>query len=86
MTYPVELHPDVVKYLDSLSQKERKRCFLALKVLEEDPFHSRPKCDIRKMSGSKQYYRLCVGDNRFLYVVIDGKVMVEEGSLRGKGY
>lgn len=83
MNYPVELHPDVAKYLDSLSEKERKRCFLGLM---EDPYRSRPKCDIKKMSGSKDHYRIRIGDNRFLYVIINGKVMVEEAFLRGKEY
>jgi mRNA-degrading endonuclease RelE of RelBE toxin-antitoxin system len=86
MTFSVELHPDVVKYMDSISQKERKRCFFGLKELEEDPIHPRSGCDIKKMSGSKDYYRLRVGDHRFLYVIIKEKVMVEEAFLRGKGY
>ena len=48
MSYTVFLHPDVVKYLDSLSHEERKRCYESLKKLSEDPFRPRSGCDIKK--------------------------------------
>ena len=37
---------------------------------------SLPDCDIRKMQGKKPFYRLRVGDNRFLYVIIGNDVLV----------
>ncbi len=39
--FSVSLHPDVVKFLDRLSENERKRCVDSLKKLEEDPFTPR---------------------------------------------
>ena len=86
MSYSVFIHPDVEKYLDSLSQNERKRCYTILKKLVEDPYKIRSGCDIKKIRGKKLYYRLRVGDSRFLYVVKGNEVLVEEAFKRGKGY
>ncbi len=86
MRYSVFLHPDVEKYLDSLSESERKICYRTVKRLSEDPFKSRSGCDIKKMAGKKPFYRLRVGNHRFLYVLKEGEVLVEEAFKRGKGY
>ncbi len=87
MKHPVLLHPDAVKYLDSLSQKERRRIYQALKGLGEDPYTGRSGCDIKRLRGKhKTAYRLRVGDHRLLYVVVEGEVLVEEAFRREKGY
>lgn len=86
MSYSVLLHPDVEKYLDSLQNSEKRRCYESLKRLSKDPFKSRSRCDIKKMSGDESFYRLRVGDHRFLYVIKDDEVMVEEAFKREKGY
>ncbi len=86
MSYSVFLHPDVEKYLDSLSDKERRNCYDTLKRLAKDPFKPRPNCDIKKMSGKNTFYRLRVGSHRFLFVVKDDEILVEEAFKREKGY
>ncbi|HDN81104.1 MAG TPA: type II toxin-antitoxin system RelE/ParE family toxin [Methanomicrobia archaeon] len=86
MKYSVFLHPDVVKYLDLLTEDERKRCYEGLKNLSNNPYRSRSGCDIKKMSGKKEFYRLRVGKHRFLYVIKENDVLVEEGFKREKGY
>ncbi len=86
MSFSVFLHPDVENYLDSLHEKERKRCYDVLKKLSEEPFKPRSGCDIKKMSGRKDFYRLRVGNHRFMYVVKDDQVLVEEAFKREKGY
>jgi mRNA-degrading endonuclease RelE of RelBE toxin-antitoxin system len=45
MNYAVFLHPSVVKYLDHLSENERKRCYMSLKMLSNDPYRPRGGCD-----------------------------------------
>ena len=76
-----------MKYLDSLQSKKRKSCYASLKLLEKDPYASRPNCDIKKIRGrEKVAYRLRVGDCRFLYVVKGKEVFVKKGFTRGKGY
>jgi len=86
MSYSVLLHPDIEKYLDSLSQKEKERCYIGLKKLVEDPYKPRSGCDIKKMRGKKLYYRLRVGSSRFLYIISGDEVLVEEAFKRGRGY
>lgn len=86
MIYSVSLHPDVVKYLVSISHIERKRCYESLKKLKDDPFTKRPGCDIKRMIGKVEHFRLRVGDHRFLYIIENGTVLVEEAFRRGKGY
>ena len=86
MNYSVFLHPDVEKYLDSLSLNERKKCYKSLKKLADDPYKARSGCDINKMKGKKTFYRLRVGNNRFLYVISDNKILVEEAFKRGREY
>ena len=86
MRYSVFLHPDVEEYLDSLSQSERKRCYISLKKLADGPYKTRSGCDIKKMIGKKEYYRLRVGNSRFLYVITGNEVLVEEAFRWGKEY
>lgn len=87
MSYKVSLHPDVVKYLDSLQMNERKKCYNSLKCLKEDPYHKRSSCDIKKLEGKDAaIYRLRTGRHRFLHIIKGQEVLIEEGFIRGKGY
>lgn len=86
MSYSIFLHPDVEKYLDSLSDNQKKNCYDSLKNLSTDPFEPRSGYDIKKMSGRKTFYRLRVGNHRFLYVVKEDEILVEEAFKREKGY
>jgi mRNA interferase RelE/StbE len=86
MRYSVLLHPDVEKYLDALSKRERRRCYNGLKKLADDPHKARSGCDIRRMRGRRTFYRLRVGNNRFLYIIKDNEVLVEEAFRRGREY
>ena len=81
------MHPDVRDYLDELQESDKDRCEESLKMLEDEPFRSRPKCDIKKLKGKdKEMYRLRVGDHRFEYFVENDKVWVVEAFRRGRGY
>ena len=85
-TLQIQLHPSVVDFLDRLNTKERKRCIEALKLLREDPFRSRPQCDIKKLKGKKVLYRLRVGKNRFEYFVKENCIWIVSGFRRGRDY
>ncbi len=87
MNYPILLHPDVIVYLDSLEERERKRCYSSLKKLENNPLLPRSGGDIKKFTGKRKIaYRLRVGDHRFLYVIKERNVFVEESFKRKRGY
>ena len=83
----VRLHPDVRSYLDDLQDSDTERCETSLKMLAEDPYKKRAKCDIKKLKGKdRNMYRLRVGDHRFEYFVEDEKVWIVEAFRRGRGY
>lgn len=85
--FSVLIHPDVAKFLDKLSEEDRRRCVKALRKLKEDPFTPRPSADIKKLKGrDKTMYRLKVGDFRFEYFVEENTVYVVEAFRRGRGY
>ena len=89
MGYDIRIHPSAVRFLRELDTDIKNRIKLALKNLENDPFRTRPKADIKKLGGTKgreNLYRLRVGDYRAVYAVEGNTVWVTEIFLRGKGY
>lgn len=87
VTLQIKLHPTVVDFLDKLDTEERLRCIEALKLLGEDPFKNRARCNIKKLKGKKKsLYRLRVGQNRFEYFVKENCIWVVSGFKREKGY
>ena len=83
----VRLHPDVRSYLDELEDSDQDRCEESLKKLSDEPFRSRPKCDIKKLKGrDKTMYRLRVGNHRFEYFVEEDKVWIAEAFKRERRY
>jgi len=62
--FKVKLHKRVIKFLQKLSESDRKRIFSAIEKLE-DPF-SQP---YEKVKGRKDLYRIRVGDYRIIYRV-----------------
>jgi len=86
--FRIKMHRQVSKFLESLDRKRQLLCKRAIDELANDPFRKRPGCDIKKMSGKQDAYRLRVGSIRFNYVVYKDKVIVyiEETFKRGMGY
>ena len=66
---------------------EQDRIIGHLKELVNDPYNSRSGVDIKRLQGRKHdMYRLRVGPHRFEYFVEEGKIWIDEGFTRGKGY
>lgn len=85
--YEVRLHPKAINFLDSLQEKERKRCIASLNTLKENPFEPRPGTDIKKLKGKLHtLYRLRVGDYRFEYFIENSIVWIVKAFIRGVGY
>jgi len=85
--FSVLIHPDVAKFLDKLSEDERRRCVEALRRLKEDPFKPRPGVDIKRLKGrDRSMYRLRVGDFRFEYFVEGNTAYVVDAFRRERGY
>ena len=87
MVYPIKLHPNVVKYLDQLSDSERRKCMKTFDELSCDAFTKRPKCDIKKLKGRKEdLLRLRLGEHRFEFFVEEGNIWILSAFKRGRGY
>jgi len=57
LKYRILLHPDVEKYFDSLTEKERSLCVEHLKKLSVDPLKGRSGCDIKKVAFGDNFSR-----------------------------
>ncbi len=56
-------------------------------LLEQDPFHPRPKADINPIKGTEpRKYRLRIGEYRAVHAVAGSEVKVIEVFARGRGY
>ncbi|MEK6903930.1 MAG: type II toxin-antitoxin system RelE/ParE family toxin [Nanoarchaeota archaeon] len=70
MTYTVEWHPKVRKFLQKLPKNLAKRIVLKVKEVQEDPFHY-----LEHYEGNS-YHKLRVGDYRMLVDVdLENKVL-----------
>ena len=62
--------------LDALPPSVRKRFYEAFAELAENPFHSRPGCDVRQLKGQPGLFAVRVGRYRGIYTVAGTIVQV----------
>lgn len=87
MTFRVTLSETAARQLRKVPRDVQARVAKGLRALEEDPFRSRPKADIRVIEGTEpRKYRLRIGDYRAVYAVEKDQVKVIEVFVRGRGY
>ena len=87
MSFRITLSETAVRQLRKLPKDIRIRVVRALRVLEVDPFHRRPKADIRMIEGTEpRKYRLRVGEYRAIDAVVRDEVKIVEVFMRGRGY
>ena len=89
MPYEVRLHREVAKTLERMSPQLRSRIIRGLRVLEANPYDSRPGADIVRLRGTRgreDLFRLRIGDHRVIYAVEAEVVYVTDIFHRGKGY
>lgn len=72
MAYRVSIDPAAMRELKKLAPKVRQGVSDAISALAADP---RPD-GVRKLAGSKDSYRLRVGDYRVLYRITDKALLV----------
>jgi mRNA-degrading endonuclease RelE of RelBE toxin-antitoxin system len=86
--FQVKLHKNVSKFLEGLDAKNKAACSKAIDELSNNPFVRRPGCDIKKLGGKEDVYRLRVGSIRFNYVVIKDILIIyiKDAFYRGRGY
>ena len=86
--YNVLLSQKAAKQLNKLDSKLEEVVRSHLRELSEDPFRSRPSCDVRQLRGfdKPRLYRLRIGGWRAVYCVEGRDVKVTEIFRRRKGY
>ena len=85
--YRVFLSETARRQLRDIPAKIQTRIKEALAELEDEPFHPRPKADIKRLKGpDRDYYRQRIGDYRVIYVVEGKRVMVAKILPRSKAY
>lgn len=87
MRYEVLLSRTAIRQLMALPPDSRKHVKRTLSELEEDPYRSRPKADIKRLKGtSRYYYRMRIGNYRAIYVIEGYAVKVAKILPRSKAY
>lgn len=73
MTYKVELHKEVRKFLQK-HEDLRAKIVQNLELIAQNPYNT--TLDIVKLQGQNNHYRLRVGKYRVLYEVRDGEILI----------
>jgi len=73
--YDILISKEVQKILDKKEKKFIQRINLVFEKLRSNPF-SHPEVDIKKIVNSPKDYRARIGKYRFLYTVIESKILI----------
>lgn len=72
--YKLEIKKQPAKYIDKRNPKEKVRIAQAFSKLQENPY--RRDLDIKKMRGHANDYRLRIGKYRFLYTIMENRLLI----------
>ena len=77
MPYKVFVSKTFQRKFQEFPNKQQDRIRKALKELQEDPYTSRPNCDVKILKDTKpKKHRLRVGDYRIIYFVEKNDVKI----------
>jgi mRNA interferase RelE/StbE len=87
LIYEILISKDVRKFLEKKDKKFLQKANLVFEKLKTNPFNH-PALDIKKMVNSQNDYRIRIGKYRFLYSVIESKIIiyVYKADSRGSVY
>jgi mRNA interferase RelE/StbE len=87
MSYRIELHKRVERFLRKQDRTFLKRVDFVFTKLSENPLNFR-ELDIKQLEGGSNDYRIRVGKYRFIYTIIEDKLIVYiyDGGSRGDVY
>lgn len=89
MPYQILIHKKAQDFFTKQQEKVKKHLKATIRELAEDPHISRPKADIKKLSGTKgreDAYRIRTGDYRIVYSIENKKIYITTIFHRGKDY
>ena len=73
--YEIDFTSSAEKAFRRLPQAVRHRFSAAFVLLGQDPRRRRPGCDVRRLSGAANAWRLRVGDYRGIYAIEESKIV-----------
>lgn len=87
MIYDILISKDVRKFLEKKDKKFIQKVNTVFEMLKTNPFNH-PGLDLKKMVNSNDDYRIRIGKYRFLYTVIEPKIIiyVYKADSRGSVY
>ena len=89
MIYNIEYHKDVIKFFKKHKgdKKLRERFSKAINNIRHSP-RTTELCDIKKMQGLENDYRLRIGKYRFIYEVKESDIIIYfyDANTRGDIY
>lgn len=86
MPFRIEFKKSAEKEFGRLPKNVVRRFVDAIDELPMDPNHARPGLDIKKLHGTKNTWRLRVGDYRGIYELIEDRIVFTRFAHRSKVY
>ena len=80
-SYRIEFAKSAVKDLRGIDRKAVPRILVAVEALADDPRPPRSK----KLVGSRNTYRIRIGDYRVIYKIHDGQLSIDVIRIRKRG-
>ncbi|MDD2870841.1 MAG: type II toxin-antitoxin system RelE/ParE family toxin [Candidatus Gracilibacteria bacterium] len=85
--YNIKLEKKILKFLDKHKGENIINIFIkALSILKINPYKN--NLDVKLLKGKNNYYRLRIGKYRFIYEIIENKLVIifTNGDTRGDIY
>ena len=87
MSYSVLVSKTFQRKFQKLQKSSQNQIRKSLKELENDPYTSRPNCDIKSLIDTRpKKYRLRVGNYRIIYIIENKDVKIIDLIKREVGY
>jgi len=87
MSYSVLVSKTFQRKFQHIPNNFQNQIRKSLEELQNDPYTSRPKCDVKSLTDTyPKKYRLRVGNYRIIYLVANKKVKVVDLIKREVGY
>jgi mRNA interferase RelE/StbE len=85
--YKIIPHKRVIKFINSRNPKDKQRIKEKFDLLQQNPYPVNSNIDSKKLQN-KDGFRLRIGNYRFIYDVIDDKLIIyiEQADNRGDIY
>jgi len=84
--YEIEIKKQVAKFINKRTPNERIKIAQSFLLLRQNPYRS--DLDIKKLTNTKNDFRLRIGKYRFLYTIFENRLLISmyKADTRGDIY